>query len=72
MSRSIALRTRRGALLVATPTPRHLAEVRAGLGPLNVDGCKDERLGATPGEAFAQVSSQAHEHEMRPVTSERV
>ncbi|RJK95320.1 putative RNA methyltransferase [Vallicoccus soli] len=34
-----------GALLVVTPTPRHLAEVRGALGMLEVGGAKEERLG---------------------------
>lgn len=38
-----------GVLIVAAPTPRHLAELRAAAGLLDVDGSKQDRLNATLG-----------------------
>ncbi|CAL9513948.1 23S rRNA (guanine(748)-N(1))-methyltransferase [Streptomyces sp. enrichment culture] len=41
-----------GALLVVTPTPRHLRELREDLGLLTVDPAKEERLRRTLSGAF--------------------
>jgi 23S rRNA (guanine745-N1)-methyltransferase len=42
-----------GALLVVSPTPRHLAELVGPLGLLRVDARKQERLERALGEGFA-------------------
>jgi 23S rRNA (guanine745-N1)-methyltransferase len=47
-----------GALLVATPTPAHLRELRRPLGLLEVDPEKDRRLDAALGPCFERASSR--------------
>ncbi len=48
-----------GALLVATPAPGHLAELRGALGLLEVDPEKDRRLAATLGRWFRREDWRA-------------
>jgi 23S rRNA (guanine745-N1)-methyltransferase len=48
----------RGALLVVTPTPRHLAELTGRLGLLSVDAAKEERLERTLGATFHRIESR--------------
>lgn len=48
-------------LMVVTPTSRHLAELVAPLGLLNVDRDKDERLAATLDTYFDVVEQRTHE-----------
>ncbi|MFC4563883.1 putative RNA methyltransferase [Nocardiopsis mangrovi] len=43
-----------GALIVAGPTTRHLAELTGALGLVTVDPRKEERMGRTLGERFAR------------------
>lgn len=47
-----------GALLVATPAPGHLAELRGALGLLEVDPEKDRRLAATLGRWFRREEAR--------------
>ncbi|WP_211301262.1 putative RNA methyltransferase [Murinocardiopsis flavida] len=47
-----------GALIVATPTVRHLAELRAPLGLIEVDPAKDERLAEGLGGHFTAGESR--------------
>ena len=51
-----------GALVVVTPTARHLAEVRREAGLLSVDGAKEQRLHRTLSEGFRQVATEVREH----------
>ncbi|WP_019546985.1 methyltransferase domain-containing protein [Streptomyces sulphureus] len=53
-----------GAVLVVTPTPRHLAELRRQTGMLSVDGAKEERLQRALGEDFTQVGEEQVEFEL--------
>ena len=48
-----------GAVLVVTPTPEHLGELRGPLGLLNVDPEKERRLAATMGTAFTAATTEA-------------
>lgn len=48
-----------GALLVATPRPEHLAELRPLLGLLDVDPAKEERLVAALSPGFEREGSRA-------------
>ncbi|MBO0892362.1 MAG: rRNA (guanine-N1)-methyltransferase, partial [Acidothermales bacterium] len=50
-----------GALVVVTPTSRHLAELVPRLGLLTVDERKDERLAGTLGAHFTAAGSHPHE-----------
>ncbi|SEG34702.1 23S rRNA m(1)G-748 methyltransferase [Actinacidiphila yanglinensis] len=50
-----------GALLVVTPTARHLAELRQAAGLLSVDAAKEERLGRTLDAHFRQERAEALE-----------
>jgi 23S rRNA (guanine745-N1)-methyltransferase len=50
-----------GALLVVTPTARHLAELRQAAGLLSVDAAKEERLGRTLDAHFRQERAEASE-----------
>ena len=47
-----------GAVIVAAPTPRHLAEIVGPLGLISVDADKDERLEAALGERFSRGSEE--------------
>ncbi|MFR9725311.1 putative RNA methyltransferase [Streptomyces sp. MS19] len=51
-----------GALVVVTPTGRHLADLRRSLGLLSVDGAKDERLRHSLGARFVQQGHEEHDH----------
>lgn len=51
-----------GALLVVTPTTRHLAELRAALPILSVDEAKEERVGRSLDPYFDRESSQVLEY----------
>ena len=53
-----------GALLVITPSPRHLEELVAGLGLLRVDERKPERLEESLGRDFALVAQTEHEERL--------
>lgn len=46
-----------GLLIVATPTPSHLAELRGPLGLISVDEQKEDRLAETLGAAFAKTDT---------------
>ncbi|UED85988.1 putative RNA methyltransferase [Streptomyces profundus] len=50
-----------GALLVVTPEPGHLAELREARGLLSIDPAKDERLRRTLAEHFEQRHTEALE-----------
>lgn len=54
-----------GALVVATPTARHLEELVAPLGLVSVDPRKEERLDAALGGHFVRHDTQVVEREMR-------
>lgn len=54
-----------GALLVVTPTVRHLAELRGELGLLEIDPAKEERLQRTLEDRFVPESSTQLEYAMR-------
>ena len=54
-----------GVLVVATPEPEHLAELRAALGLLDVDPRKEERLSRRLGDAFARRASERVAWSMR-------
>lgn len=54
-----------GALIVATPTARHLEELIAPLGLVTVDPRKEERLEVTLGGRFERVATRLVEHDMR-------
>ncbi|GAA2912035.1 methyltransferase domain-containing protein [Streptomyces thioluteus] len=56
------LRPGRGALVVVTPTPAHLAELRGPLGLLGVDSAKEDRLERTLGGRFRAEGRYVHEH----------
>lgn len=58
MSRILA---REGTLLLLTPTPRHLAELRPELGLLSVDERKSERLEEQLGEHFRETGRSEHD-----------
>ncbi|WP_171166770.1 putative RNA methyltransferase [Streptomyces sp. I05A-00742] len=51
-----------GALVVVTPTARHLAGLRESLGLLTVDADKEDRLRRTLGDRFAPDGSATHEY----------
>ncbi|MEU5128774.1 putative RNA methyltransferase [Streptomyces mobaraensis] len=51
-----------GALVVVTPTARHLAGLRESLGLLAVDADKEDRLRRTLGDRFEAVDAGTHEH----------
>ncbi len=53
-----------GALVVVTPTPRHLAEIVAPMGMIGVDPAKPQRIGNTLGAAFARIERFSVEHTM--------
>ena len=53
-----------GALVVATPTARHLRELVDALGLLSVDERKDERVGEALGPWFEESGSVLVEHEL--------
>ncbi len=53
-----------GALLVVTPSPRHLEELVAGLGLLSVDGHKPERLERTLSGDFAVIDETEYEERL--------
>lgn len=53
-----------GALVVATPTRRHLRELVDALGLLQVDERKDERVAGALGSRFEQTASVLVEHEV--------
>ena len=53
-----------GVLVVATPTPRHLAELVRDLGLVTVDPDKPERLAAQL-SAFSAVGTELVEHELQ-------
>lgn len=55
----------RGALIVLTPTPRHLRELVALLGMVRVDDRKVERLGAAMAGRFEHADQVAVEYPMR-------
>ncbi|WP_062216365.1 putative RNA methyltransferase [Streptomyces sp. NBRC 109706] len=59
-----------GALLVVTPGPRHLAELRAAQGLLSIDQDKDERLRRTLAEHFEQRHVASLEFPLRLTTEE--
>jgi 23S rRNA (guanine745-N1)-methyltransferase len=52
-----------GALVVVTPTPRHLVELRRAAGLLTVDAAKEERLGRTLDAHFRAERDEALELE---------
>ena len=54
-----------GALVVATPTAAHLAELVVPLGLVSVDPRKEERLDAALGTHFERRVTQLVEHRMR-------
>lgn len=54
-----------GAVLVLTPTPRHLAELVGPLGLVQVDERKPDRLEATMGDHFTAVETAPVEYAMR-------
>ncbi|GAA0403040.1 putative RNA methyltransferase [Streptomyces luteireticuli] len=56
------LRPGRGALVVVTPTPAHLAELRGPLGLLGVDSAKEDRLERTLGGRFRAEGRSAQEY----------
>ncbi|MBH1935358.1 methyltransferase domain-containing protein [Streptomyces sp. AV19] len=51
-----------GALVVVTPNPAHLAELRGPLGLLGVDSAKEDRLERTLGGRFRAEGRDVHEH----------
>ncbi|MGW7353600.1 putative RNA methyltransferase [Streptomyces sp. NPDC054784] len=51
-----------GALLVVTPTPRHMAELRDALGTLAVDEAKEERLDRTLSAYFRREEARPLEY----------
>ncbi len=53
-----------GALVVVTPTPRHLAEIVEPMGMIGVDPAKPERIGNTLGAAFTRTERISVEHTM--------
>lgn len=53
-----------GALVVATPTERHLAELVTRLGLLHVDESKERRVEETLGPRFDETSTRVVEHQM--------
>ncbi|MDT0270885.1 methyltransferase type 11 [Streptomyces sp. DSM 44915] len=59
-----------GALLVVTPGPGHLAELRVSQGLLSVDPAKDERLRRTLAEHFEQTSVVPLEFPLRLTAEE--
>lgn len=54
-----------GAIVVATPTPRHLEELVARFGLLQVDEAKEQRVESALGEWFRESGSHVVEHGMR-------
>jgi 23S rRNA (guanine745-N1)-methyltransferase len=54
-----------GALIVVTPTSRHLGELVGELGLLSVDPRKDERTAETLGEFFTEAATEEVEFSMR-------
>ncbi len=52
-----------GTVLVVTPTPRHLAELRAALPMLSVDDAKEQRLRTTLARHFELVAGERHEYD---------
>lgn len=54
-----------GALLVATPAPGHLAELRGALGLLEVDPDKERRLAATLGRWFRREAARELTFQLR-------
>ncbi|WP_223291045.1 putative RNA methyltransferase [Streptomyces avicenniae] len=61
-----------GALLVVTPTDRHLADLQRRLGLLSVDGAKDERLRNTLGAHFTRQEHEERDHALALDTDEVV
>jgi 23S rRNA (guanine745-N1)-methyltransferase len=59
-----------GALLVVTPSPRHLQELVAGLGLLKVDERKPERLEQSLSGDFAVVGQAGYEETLRLTSAE--
>lgn len=53
-----------GALVVVTPTPRHLMELPASLGMLSVDAAKEDRLRRTLSGHFRQERTEVVEREV--------
>ncbi|GAA1461728.1 putative RNA methyltransferase [Williamsia maris] len=53
-----------GALVVVTPTPRHLAEIVEPMGMIGVDPAKPERIGNTLGAAFTRTERISVDHTM--------
>jgi 23S rRNA (guanine745-N1)-methyltransferase len=53
-----------GALVVATPTPRHLEELVVPLGLVSVDPRKEERLETALGSHFGRSATQLVEREL--------
>ncbi|MFI9720566.1 putative RNA methyltransferase [Streptomyces sp. NPDC052396] len=51
-----------GALVVVTPTPRHLSELRGPAGLLTVDEAKEERLRRSLGDRFRPADAQLVEY----------
>ncbi|OON75990.1 putative RNA methyltransferase [Streptomyces tsukubensis] len=54
-----------GALLVATPSPRHLAELRTAVGTLAVDEAKEERLRHALSGYFLRERTEEREYAVR-------
>lgn len=54
-----------GAIVVATPTPRHLEELVQRFGLLQVDEAKEQRVESALGEWFRESGSEVVEHGMR-------
>ncbi|MEO3751787.1 putative RNA methyltransferase [Streptomyces sp. B6B3] len=52
-----------GALLVVTPTPRHLAQLRAALPLLSVDDAKERRLRDALARHFEPATREVHEYD---------
>jgi 23S rRNA (guanine745-N1)-methyltransferase len=59
-----------GALVVVTPTSRHLAELRLAAGMLAVDTDKEQRLGRTLDAHFRPGRTQTHEYPLRLTSQE--
>jgi len=59
-----------GALLVVTPSSRHLEELVAALGLLTVDDRKPERLGAALDHDFVLVERAGYEEGLRLTSAE--
>lgn len=55
-----------GALVVVSPLPGHLAEVRTGLGLLGIEGAKQDRLAASLADRFAPTATAEVHFQLHP------